>query len=93
MANEDNNLQPDASVPAAQPPAGAKLITAYVERRVRVFAITESEVDTIGQLNAQSNSFFAMAAFLLASCIGVYVNASFYDPKTVPPAAEILCKL
>lgn len=92
MAEPADNLQADQAIPPAQAPQGAKIVTAYAERKVSAYAIIESEVESISMMNAQSNIYFSVGAFLAAAAISVYVNASFYDPKAVPPAAELLCK-
>ena len=72
----------DATPPTgSQPPAaltGASVTPIYTRRKMTMYALTESEISTISQINADVSTNFSIASFLISISIGVYTNAVFY---------------
>lgn len=68
-------------------PHGAIVRPVYVERRMKVYAVSEHEAQTISSLNAQQSSFFALASFCGTIGLSVWINAIFYTET--PPAAMV----
>jgi hypothetical protein len=66
---------------------GSSVLPLYVERRMRVFAITESEFASVSTLNAQTNVFLSVGTAILTAAASIWVNAIFYTD--VPPAAYV----
>ena len=79
----------NAPAPPADPPLqiGSSLVPLYVERKMKVYAVTESEVDSLSTRNAQATAFYSAGAFFLSASLSVWVNAVFYTD--IPPAASV----
>lgn len=78
----------------ANPPAipaplqiGSSLIPLYVERKMKVYAVTDGEFASLSALNAQTTFFSSIGLAILASAISIWINALFYTD--VPPAAFV----
>jgi hypothetical protein len=63
------------------------VVPLYVERKMRVFAVTEGEFASLSSLNAQTTSFSAIGMAILGSAVSIWVNALFYTD--VPPTAYV----
>jgi hypothetical protein len=66
---------------------GSSLVPLYVERKMKVYAITESEVESLSTRNAQATAFYSAGAFFLSAALSVWVNAVFYTD--LPPTAVV----
>src|SRR5258708_3293459 len=67
---------------------GSSLVPLYVERKMKVYALTETEFDSLATRTAQATAFYSVGSFLLSAAISVWVNSAFYTE--VPPAAFAL---
>jgi hypothetical protein len=87
---DSNQPIPAGQVSAAvtSAPSGAVFTTTYATRTVKVFSITEGEVDSIATTNTQSTAYFSTFSALASLGLSVYVNAAFYDQVT--PAGKVL---
>jgi hypothetical protein len=77
-------IDPSEATPpsGSQPSAtltGASVNPIYTRRNMTMYALTESEITTISQLNTDVSLHFSIASFLLSMALGVYTNALFYD--------------
>ncbi len=66
---------------------GSSLVPLYVERQMKVYAVTEGEVGSLSTLNAQATVFYSAASFSLSAAISIWINAIFYTELT--PAAAV----
>jgi hypothetical protein len=66
---------------------GSSVVPLYVERRMKVYAVTEGEFATLSTLNAQQTIFFSVALALISGAVSIWANAVFYND--VPPAAYV----
>lgn len=73
----DSQDQPEVTIGGQ----GATLKTVYAKREMKVFAITEPELNTVSILNALSLLSFSVASFLLSLSIDVKIDI----PQTEEP--------
>ena len=82
---------PSTPISPVAPPAplqiGSSLVPLYVERKMRVYAVTEGEFASLSSLSAQTTLFSSVGMAILGSAVSIWVNALFYTD--VPPAAYI----
>jgi hypothetical protein len=78
-----------SNTPSTNPPLqiGSSLVPLYVERQMKVYAVTEGEVESLSTLNAQTTIFYSVGSFLASAAISIWVNAVFYTE--IPPAALV----
>jgi hypothetical protein len=69
---------------------GSSVVPLYVERKMKVYAITESEFASVSTLNGQTTMFASIGFAILAAALSIWINAIFYTE--VPPAAMIAQK-
>jgi protein-S-isoprenylcysteine O-methyltransferase Ste14 len=76
-----------------QPPStevqilGSSVVPLYVERKMKVFAITESEFASVSTLNAQTTVFSSLGFAILSAALSIWINGIFYTE--VPPTAFV----
>jgi protein-S-isoprenylcysteine O-methyltransferase Ste14 len=63
---------------------GSSVVPLYVERRMKVYAITESEFGSLSTLNAQTTMFSSIASLVLGIAVSIWVNALFYTEMPAP---------
>jgi hypothetical protein len=63
---------------------GAKIVSIYAERKVKVFAIHEPELKTVSYLNTAATAGFAIGAFFLSNLISAptAVQSIWMNPVT-----------
>jgi hypothetical protein len=66
---------------------GATVTNSYVGREVMVYAVFETEVDSLSSLNAQATVFFSVGTGLLSFAAAIWINRAFYTD--IPPAAQL----
>jgi protein-S-isoprenylcysteine O-methyltransferase Ste14 len=66
---------------------GSSVVPLYVERQMKVYAITESEFASLSTLNAQMTTFASVGTALIGAAGSIWANAVFYTE--VPPTATI----
>jgi hypothetical protein len=66
---------------------GLSVIPLYLERRLKVYGVTENEVDSLATRNTQATTFYSVGAFVLSAALGIWINAVFYTQT--PPTAEV----
>ena len=66
---------------------GSSVVPLYVERKMKVFAITESEFASVATLNAQTTMFCSIGFAILSAAVSIWINGMFYTE--VPPTALI----
>jgi hypothetical protein len=78
-----------SAAPISNPPLqiGSSLVPLYVERQMKVYAVTEGEVASLSMLNSLSTAFYSSGSFTLSAAVGIWTNAIFYTD--VPPAALV----
>jgi len=69
---------------------GSSVVPLYVERKMKVYAITESEFASVSALNGQTTMFSSIGFAILSAALSIWVNAVFYTD--VPPAAMLAQK-
>jgi len=70
---------------------GAVIKSIYAERQVKVYAVHESEVQTIGWFNSQASALIGLGSALLTYGIGILTNAAFAEKLTpIGEAASLL---
>jgi hypothetical protein len=69
---------------------GSSVVPLYVERRMKVYAITESEFASVSAINGQTTMFVSIGFALLSAAFSIWVNAIFYTE--IPPAAMVAQK-
>src|SRR5260370_5744172 len=70
------------------PQGGSSLVPLYVVRRMKVYALHESEFDSLSRLNGQAMASYSVASFCLSAALSVWINVAFYTD--VPPAAFVM---
>ena len=73
--------------PQSQQVQGSSLQPLYTSRRMKMYALTESEAISISAINLGSTFFFGLMSFFLTACLSIYFNGIFYETLT---AAGIL---
>ena len=63
---------------------GSSLQPLYVERRMKVYAITESEFNSLSTLNSQTTIFSSVGFAILSAGISIWINALFYTDVPAP---------
>jgi len=66
---------------------GSSVIPLYVERRMKIYAVTEGDFSSLSALNAQTTIFSSVGLALLSVAVSIWINAVFY--VDVPPAAYV----
>lgn len=66
---------------------GSSVVPLYVERKMKVFAITESEFASVATLNAQTTMFCSIGFAILSAALSIWINGIFYTE--VPPTAFV----
>jgi hypothetical protein len=69
---------------------GSSVVPLYVDRRLKMFLVTESEFETLSNLNGQTTTFSAVGTAILGAALSVWINALFY---TEVPAAAYVAKV
>jgi O-antigen/teichoic acid export membrane protein len=69
---------------------GSSVVPLYVERKMKVYAVTEGEFASLSSLSAQTTLFSSVGMAILGSAVSVWVNALFY---TEVPAAAYVAKV
>lgn len=73
---------------AGQPSAvGVQVNNLYTQRRIKYYAITESEAVVLASENVNASVYFSLASFLVGIAISIWVNALFYT--TVNASGEL----
>lgn len=80
-----------AAAAAAGGGVGATITHTYAERAVRVYGVSESEIDALAMYNTLATVFVAVMSSLIAYAIGIWTNAAFAEKLT--PAGEVLSKV
>jgi hypothetical protein len=68
---------------------GSSVVPLYVERQMKVYAVTESEFVSLSTLNTQTTVFFSVGMWFLGTVISIWANAVFY---TETPPVAVLAK-
>ncbi len=63
---------------------GSSVLPLYVERKMKVYAITEHELESLSTRNAQTTAFYSIGSFILSAAISVWGNAIFYTELPAP---------
>ena len=79
--------QPEIST---ESPRGATITHAYGERKVKTYAVLESEMKSISQFNTQSTTFSSIASALFALAAAIWTNAAFVTEKTLPEMGRLM---
>jgi hypothetical protein len=82
-----SNTTPPPNTSNPQLQIGSSVVPLYVERKMKVFAVTEGEFASLSALSAQTTFFSSTGMAILGSAVSIWVNALFYTD--VPPAAYI----
>ena len=69
---------------------GSSVVPLYVERKMKVYAVTESEFASLSSLNAQTTIFTSVGFAILSAALSIWVNALFY---TDVPASAYVAKV
>ena len=70
--------------------SGAVVTAVYVKRKMLVYAVSEGDLETLAIMNTQATVFFSIFSALLALSAGIWTNAAFAAPDTMPAAGKIL---
>jgi hypothetical protein len=89
-AEADMTDQPSPQSEPNQLQLGSSVVPLYVERRMKVYAITDSEFSSVSMLNAQTTTFFSIGLAILSAAVSIWINAVFY--ADAPPAAVVAQK-
>ena len=69
--------------------AGADHVnTLYVRRDMKIYGVTDSELETIGATNTQTSAFFAVGTSAFSFAVAIWVSAAYQNKPT--PTGEIL---
>lgn len=79
MSNPPQNKTESFSLPTAN---GSTITAVYVERKVKVFAVHEPELDNISYLNTISLLIFSTASFLLSVAVKDGFNSDVWSKQT-----------
>ena len=60
----------------------------YVRRDMKIYGVTDSELETIGATNTQTSAFTAAGTALFSFAVAIWVSATYQSEPT--PAGEIL---
>lgn len=79
--NEQNPPTEQGSISYTNQP-GAKIVSVYVERKVKVFAIHEPELTTVSYLNSAATACFSVGAFFLSTVLTPNTTGFWANPLT-----------
>jgi hypothetical protein len=71
---------------SASTSVGATISNAYVGRQVKVYAVFETEVETLTSLNAQATVYFSVGSALLSFGVGIWTAALFTEKLSAEAA-------
>jgi len=66
---------------------GSSVIPLYVERQMKVYAVTEGEFNSLSTQNTQMTIYVMVGFAILSAAVSIWVNALFYTD--VPPSAYV----
>jgi hypothetical protein len=81
--------------PAAPPPTnpplqiGSSMVPLYVDRKMKLYLVTDNEFESLSTQNGQATVFIAVASATLSVAISIWINAIFY---TEVPAPALVAK-
>src|SRR5258708_4114808 len=82
--------QTSQAIEAGPLQVGSSVVPLYVERKMKVYAITDSEFESVSMLNAQTTIFSSIGLAILSAAGSIWANAVFYTEA--PPAAIVAQK-
>lgn len=66
---------------------GSSVIPLYVERQMKVYAVTEGEFNSLSTQNTEMTIYVTVGFAILSAAISIWVNSLFYTD--VPPSAYV----
>ncbi len=79
----DTSIQQAALPISVSSPSGSKIVSVYVGRKVKVFAVHEPELDNISLLNTASLILFSVASFFLSVAARNGLNKEIVIDSTI----------
>jgi hypothetical protein len=67
---------------------GSSMVPLYVDRKMKLYLVTESEFESLSSLNGQATGFSAVGSAMLSLALSIWINAIFYTE--IPPTAYVV---
>jgi hypothetical protein len=72
----------EGSISTSQEPHGATISSEYVGRKVRVYAVLDTELREVAFFNTLANIFLSVGSGLFSIAVGIWIGATFADRPT-----------